>query len=147
MPRKKADRTKRIPLGSPHRKLNVAGVDFNERGTVGRWINDSAGRLQQAQQGGYDFVQDPTITIGDAEDGNSDLGSSVSRVVGKNEDGTPLRAYLMEIPKEMYDEDQKAKQAELDKVDEAIQKGQHQNTLGPRGYVPPGGIIYNPRKT
>jgi len=58
-----------------------------------RWINDTPGRLQQAEAGGYSYVsEDPNAK-------STDVGSRTSRVVGKDESGQGMRAYLMEIPR------------------------------------------------
>lgn len=135
---KKQDRKKRVPLGSPHRKLSARNVP---RGKVARWINDKAGRLQSAQAGGYEFVKDDAVQVGDgAESSNTDLGSCVSQVVGTHEDGSTMRAYLMMIDKDTYEADQADKQEEIDKVDKAIVEGRLQNTLGAKGYIPDSGI-------
>lgn len=128
----KAERKKRVPLGVPRSKLAVPQRAGYER----RWINDdNKGRLQNALAGGYSYVNDPNLQVG--EDGGGDkTDSRVSRIVGRAEGGKPLRAFLMEIPSEMYQEDQASKQAALDEVDRAIRKGR----LVPQGeehrYVP-----------
>jgi len=139
---RKSDRKKRVPLGSPQMKL-TADVP---KGKVGRWVNDKPGRLMAAQQGGYDFIEDEVHVGEGAEDGNSDLGARVSRVVGENADGTPLRAYLMVMDEKTYEADQAAKQLEVDKIDSAIMSGANQNTLGEHGYVPESGIKYQPKE-
>ena len=133
-PKKAKERTDRVPLGTPHRKLQIPEGSIPP-GKVPRWVNDTGGRLTQAQRGGYEFVYDD-INVGEgSENLNSDLGSYVSQVVGKNDDGSPIRAFLMTIDKDLYDEDQAAKNSQIDKVDESIRRGANQNTLGPHGYV------------
>lgn len=132
---KAAERRERVPLGVPRTKLAVPKRAGYER----RWINDdNKGRLQAASEGGYTFVTDPNLKVG--EDGGGDkTDSRVSRIVGRAEGGKPLRAFLMEIPSELYKKDQASKQAALDEVDRAIRKG----GLVPQGeehrYVPDGG--------
>jgi hypothetical protein len=130
-----ADRKKRVPLGVPRPKLTVPARAGYKR----RWVNDDGkGRLQAALEGGYTHVTDPNLRVGD--DGGGDrTDSRVSRIVGRGEGGKPLRAFLMEIPSELYKEDQASKQAALDEVDRAIRKGR----LVPQGeehrYVPDKG--------
>lgn len=117
-----AARTRR-PMGVPRKKLEVPEI----KGYHVHVINDTAGRLQAALDGGYEFVEPqdaPGFGSGDVVPGNSDLGKRVSRIVGKNGDGSPLRAYVMKIRLEWYDEDQKRKDAVNDKTDEAIRGGQ-----------------------
>lgn len=127
-------RKERVPLGVPRAKLKTPQRPGYRR----RWINDTPGRLQAAQEGGYTFVDDPDLRVG--EDGGGDKPDSrVSRIVGRAEGGKPLRAFLMEIPSELYKKDQASKQAALDEVDRAIRKG----SLVPQGeehrYVPESG--------
>jgi len=66
-----------------------------------------------------------SFSLGTASDlsGNSDMGSRVSVVVGKNEDGSPLRAYLMKIRNEWFVEDQAVAQERVDAVDQQIKRG------------------------
>jgi hypothetical protein len=105
-------------LGVSRTKLAVP----SRAGYVRRWVNDSEGRLQQAEQGGYQFVEDQKLQIGDPDidNTNRDLGARVSRVVDKS---TGKKAYLMEIKAEFYEEDQRIKKASLDETDAAIRKG------------------------
>lgn len=128
-----AQRKERIPLGGGRQKLAAPQA---RPGYVHRWINNDPGRIEQAQAAGYEFVRDPNaVKSGEEyqqENETSDIGSSVSRIVGKDDGGQGKRAYLMEIPKEFYDEDQAAKQQALDAVDAQIDKGKHENTIEPQ---------------
>lgn len=136
MPRKRETK-KRTPLGGMVQKMQVPARE----GFVRRWVNDDPGRLANFQEAGYEFVSDLS-----AEESNStDVSSRRSMVVGKNDDGSPKRAYLMEQNSEFYEEDQATKQEELDQVDAAIQRGAL-NDDGENQYVPKGGIKYNPKK-
>ncbi|MHC4121796.1 MAG: hypothetical protein ACYSWO_30355, partial [Planctomycetota bacterium] len=88
---------------------------------VARWINDADGRIQEALAGGYNFVlPDEARSVGATEihQGNTDVGGKVSKVVSR---GNPvIRAYLMKIEKEFYDEDQQEKERTNMKVDDAL---------------------------
>jgi hypothetical protein len=113
--------------------LTVAG----RPGYVRRWINDYDGRLQNAQDGGYQFVQNDAVAqIGDqdVDNENRDLGARVSRVVDKT---TGQRAYLMEIKAEFYEEDQAAKIAKVEETDRRIRKGKLEEVE--ESYVPDEG--------
>ena len=109
---------------------------------VGRWVNDYPGRLHKAELGGYAFVNDPTIHVGDGPDNRKDgLSTKVRCLVGTNEDGSPLHAYLMIIDKDQYDEDQRTKQEPLDEFDKALLAGNVEGTVGVDGrYIPASGI-------
>ena len=113
------ERRKRVPLGTLRRRLSAP----ERPGYVRRWINDKPGRLMQAQEGGYEFVTDQTIDIGDPdvtnEIGNS-LDSRISRVVDR---GTGMRAFLMEIKEEWYVEDKAEQQRQIDELEEALSRG------------------------
>lgn len=73
-------------------------------GYVGRWFNDHPGRIKRALECGYQHVKD-------------DEGRPVTRPVGKT---IPLQAFLMEIPKDFYDEDFALKQMRDDETAEAL---------------------------
>lgn len=116
--REATGRSTRVPLGVARSKLSVPV----RPGYVRRWVNDTEGRLQQAQQGGYEFSTDQSLQIGspDIDNENRDLGARVSRVVDKS---TGQKAYLMEIKEEFYQEDQAMKQKAVKAKDDLIKHG------------------------
>lgn len=85
-----------------------------------RWFNDTQnGRLQmKTKHDDWDLVHGDAV-----KEDNTDLGSAVSIVVGANQDGTPLRAYLCRKPKTYFDEDKAAAQARLDDQLAQLSKG------------------------
>lgn len=123
------DRTVRRPFSGPQLKLQFSAKDrqaFTDRGMVPRWFNDQESRLARAEGAGYRFVapeQVPSLGSGVIHGGNTGAGSQVSLVVSKGE--PVIRAYLMEISKEFYDEDQAAKESVNALVDEALALGGH----------------------
>lgn len=122
-------RAQRIPLGQQQPKL----ARVARKGMVGRWINDVGGRIAHARQAGYEHV---TESFGD-----EDEKRPVSQTVGVKDDGSPEIAFYMEIPKKLYDQDQKAKQQQVDLVDEAIRHGNIQGEVGKDGrYMPVQGV-------
>lgn len=134
-------RRERIPFGVPQSRLTVANKD---PAFVYRWVNDDGrGRLDLAIQGGYEFVESEAgqkVGSGSA-DGNSDVGSRVSRIVGTNEKGGGMRAYLMRIKREFYEEDQRRKQKEgPDFVEAAIRRGTLNQSGDDKRYIPTEGI-------
>lgn len=116
--REESGRNTRVPLGVARSKLSVPG----RPGYVRRWVNDTEGRLMNAEQGGYQFVTDQSLQIGsaDIDNENRDLGARVSRVVDKS---TGQKAYLMEIKEEFYKEDQAFKAKTVKEKDDLIRKG------------------------
>lgn len=132
------ERRVRVPLGVPRLKMTAP----QRPGYVRRWVNDDPGRLDSAQQGGYEFVLGEVRSEGGATDG---VGAKISRVVGSNDNGTPKTAYLMEIKKEWYDEDQQAKQASVNQTEAALRRGSDEHGEPGRDgrYVPESGISIN----
>lgn len=106
-------RRRRKPLGQPQQKLNATVPD----GFVGYWFNDKPGRISQALEAGYTFVNDQGADAGE------DRSQARFELVGTHEDGSPLHAYLMAIPREWHEEDQLAKQEPIEATEEAIRRG------------------------
>lgn len=93
----------RKPFGTMVQKLAVPPREGYHR----HWFNDEPGRVDQAKENGYNHVLDAT-------------SRSISRVV--NKDGQ--QAYLMEIPKEWFDEDMAAQQQAVNDKEDTIRRGQ-----------------------
>ena len=99
-------RTRRKPLGT-RAKLEIP-EKYIEAGYVYRVVNDTPGRLEDFQEAGWEFVKRSDSEVDDGS------GSNLSFHVGVGADKKPLRAFAMRIKKEWFDEDQAAKQEELD---------------------------------
>lgn len=104
--------TKRVPMGSSR---GILPVHDTPEGYVDRWVKADPGRIEKALQSGREFVRDASVG-----DRTVDRGSSVGAIVHNENDGTPL--YLMRIPKEYFDEDQKAKQEKVDRLEEGLRR-------------------------
>ena len=135
-------RKKRGTFNGTEGKLNVAHLIDGYHIHI---LNDTPGRISQALENGYEFVSPEEVggaTNSNVTDRNTDLGEKVRFLVGHDEKGNSLFAYLMKIPQEWYDEDQQAIQERSDKIDNAIRKGKivgdGQNDEG--FYLPSGGI-------
>jgi quinol monooxygenase YgiN len=75
------------------------------------WFNDEPGRVLQARDAGYEHVKNPATQ------------EHEKRVVGTRKEGGALWAYLMEIPTEIWEDDQKLKrQRGSDQYEAAIKK-------------------------
>ncbi len=123
----KEQKVARVPFGGPRLKLQLSDADskgFVARGQVPRWINDQDGRLARAQSGGYSYVKPEhagSLGHGALHEGSTSQDSRVSKVVSRGE--PVITAYLMEISKEYYAEDQATKETHNAKVDEALKGG------------------------
>lgn len=120
--RNRTERGKRVPMGTPSIRLEVPVVP----GYSCRWINDQDDRINRATNGGYEFLlrtDFPNYGLTESMPGNTDLGDKVSRIVGTARAGGPLRAYLMKIKQEWFDEDQAAKLGPVMETEKAIREG------------------------
>ena len=113
-------RKERIPLGVPRKKLEATPIE----GFHMHWVNDYPGRVSEALASGYEFVSEEETKLNDfVTPGNADLGTRVKRMVGKDDNGGALFAYLMKIDENLWKEDQLELQKRNDRVDEAIRRG------------------------
>ena len=115
------NRPKRIPVSGAAR--NVLTVDNQDENFVYRWVNDKDQRIRKFQQAGYEFVNDDVV-VGDGPRAGeaSTLGDNVSKEVGL---GT--MSYLMKIPREFYEEDQKAKHDGVADTEDSIYRDMKRN--------------------
>ncbi|MDY6893828.1 MAG: hypothetical protein SVO01_00195 [Thermotogota bacterium] len=103
---------KRVPLGT--RNILTAP---KRPGFVRRFVNDKGDRIQRFKDAGYSIVEEQT-QVGDPKIGrSSQLGSDVRPHVGSG-----MRAVLMEISEEYYNEDFKASQDKISKIENEIQR-------------------------
>jgi len=142
-----SDRKERIPLGAPRRKLSLSAQKQEEmkfRGAVPRWINDRGDRLSEAQAGGYSFETDASTAkaVGVPGDiaASAGIDSRIRRRVGYDEAGNAIYAYLMSIPKDLFDADQKAVQDEITAQEKGMIQGLDKDKKPiPGTYVPTSG--------
>ena len=137
------DRRKRTPLGVPRLKMTLDAATMSKlkaEDKVPRWINEKDNRIREAQDGDYEFITSEGVSTG--EDGKvEETDRKVRKVVGKHKDGSPMYSYLMAIPREFYEEDQKAKEDINRKVDDAI-KGANPSGLDHHNIAPKHGATY-----
>ena len=109
-----AGRPKRIPVGSRNR-LDVIGKDPN---FVYRIVNDVDDRIERFKQAGYELVDVNESRLSSQRVGTgTPEGTMASMPVGMGTTG-----YLMKIPKDWYEEDQKTKQVQIEASEESIKK-------------------------
>ena len=114
-----ANRPERVPLHEQKRSvLNASNRDANY---VYRFVNDvnnpdGSTRVDAFKLAGYEVVENTNTKIGDV-DGNASLGTSAIANVGRGR-----KAILMRISKDMYDKDQKAKQAEITRQEQLMMR-------------------------
>lgn len=103
-------RPRRTPLAMRN-KLTVKNVDPNYQYRI---VNDVEDRVEIFKERGYEIVTD--AQVGDSRvDKPSSLGSTTEISVGQN-----VKAVVMRIPKEWYQEDQTIKQAQIDALESSM---------------------------
>lgn len=85
-----------------------------------RVVNDSPGRIKQFEDNGWEVVRgDETGGQTTARDPKKP-GTAVTKIVGPGQEG-PTTGVLMEIPEEIYNEDQKRKHDEITKNEQIME--------------------------
>lgn len=102
------------------------------------WINDTGAALEEMLDKGYTFVEDGNATIE-----NDDLGNRKSLQVSKN--GPPVTAYLMEIPLDQYEEDQRAKESLIQQNEISIRGAT--SGIGAEKDADGNSVVYNPSES
>lgn len=117
-----AGRVTRTPVGQRN-ILTVKGKDPNYEYRI---VNDVEDRIAQFQDAGYELVPDEAVDVGDkrASQGSS-IGSKKLFSVGQG-----VKAYVMRIKKEWFDEDQRAKQRQVDAQESSIKEKALDGTYG-----------------
>lgn len=98
---------------------NILTVSGKEPGYVYRIVNDVGDRVEMFKQAGYELVESEAVQVGERRvNAASALGSKAQVSV----DSTGTKAFVMRIPKEWYDEDQRAKQSDVDELERTIKR-------------------------
>lgn len=115
-------RIRRTPITRRNR-LSIRNPDPNYHYRI---VNIRDDRVEQFLEQGYEI--DPQTQVGDnTVDVPSPLGSAKQISVGQGD-----KAVVMRIPKEWYEQDQAAKQADIDAVEKA-KKTEAQSYIGAHG--------------
>lgn len=110
-------RKSRISLGGMRQKLSAKV----RRGYKRYWFNDTPGRLQEATDAGYEYVIDPKLKVGDPDLEVADsVDSRISKVVDRE---TGMKAYLMEIEEELWQEDRDKAARQITESEKSLQSG------------------------
>lgn len=109
-------RPKRTPISGRRNVLTLRGAEQDKFHY--RIVNDTGDRVKQLQDIGYEIVTDPTVQVGER------------RVANPTQEGAPIKvsvgggvqAYVMRIPKEYFNEDQKQKNDYVDELERGIKR-------------------------
>ena len=116
------ERPKRTPIN----KRDILSVKGKEPGYFYRIVNDEGDRIEAFKEAGYELVAADDVRIGDKRvNSASPEGSHAKVSVGGGK-----KAFLMRIKQEWYDEDQAAKQTDINRLEQSMrQQALSQNEL------------------
>lgn len=128
----------RTPFGTGKLRLGVTQIP----GYHMHWIADYPGRLEEAQDNGYEPVLVSEVQaskrLGAATDS---AGEFMTRISGSHESGRPMVLHLMKIRQDWYEENQAFYQKRSDAIDKQIKQGKIDGVRHPESYNPKGGRI------
>lgn len=130
-----ATRSRNEDLGGLQLKLSVRG---EIEGHHLYWANDDAGEIEQLLYEGFDFVAPEEIGRAAELVADMDVGHRVSRYVGRLPDGSPMRAYLLKCPNELWEARASRGQRQAEEWDNQIRNGRMKPQKGDGQYVPSG---------
>jgi hypothetical protein len=105
---------------------NILTVKNKDPNYEYRIVNDIGDRIAMFEEAGYELVDAADVQVGDKRVSKATPeGSKAQVAVGGGNKG-----YVMRIRKEWYDEDQKAKQAHLDEVENTMKQEALNGTYG-----------------
>lgn len=118
--RNEAPRERPANFGGPRLKLSVMG---EIPGFHLYWANDEAGEIEQLLYEGFAFVEPSEVRMQSHIVADADVAHRISRYVGRKDDGSPLRAYLLKCPDEIWAERERGRLEQADIWDSAIRSG------------------------
>ncbi len=101
-------------------RLGVNESAMDRKAKHYRYFNDAGDRIFQAKQAGYSVT---ASRQGEVKKDSAGMGSEAAAYAGTQQDGSAMKAVLMEIPIEIYEEDQLAKRRRIDERVGAIAAG------------------------
>lgn len=121
----------RTPFGHGKLRLGVTKLP----GYHMHWIADYPGRLEEAEDNGYEYVTKAEVKLSRSSDSASER---ISRITGAHETGRPLTLWLMKIKDEWYRENQEFYLERVRKVERQIKSGHIDGRMNPETYIPRG---------
>lgn len=115
-------RVERTPVG----QRNILTVRGKDPDYEYRIVNDTGDRIQSFLDAGYELVQAEDVRVGDKRvDGTTPEGTKAQVSVGQG-----MKAFVMRIRKDWYEEDQARKQAQIAAVEEQTRQKALNGTYG-----------------
>lgn len=106
------------PTRTPVGKRNILSVKGKEAGYEYRIVNDEFDRIDAFKEAGWEVVSNSDVQIGDKRVGQANTpGTAAQMSVGQGTKGVVMR-----IRSDWYDEDQKAKRAQVHELEATTRK-------------------------
>lgn len=101
------------------------------------WFNEDSTNFAFAEAACYTHVKKGEVSLRPGVTPlNTDLGDKVSMVVGRNENGTPVRAFLMKQPIEIWRANQQEDHERRRAESQEMQQGRHAAQVVGNSYLP-----------
>jgi hypothetical protein len=125
----------RQPFGVGKLRLGVSTIP----GYHMHWIADYPGRLEDAEENGYEYVTRDEVKLSKRlGDDSASAGERVSRISGSHESGRPLVLHLMKLRQEWYEENQEFYASRTRAIEQQIKTGKIDGVRRPETYNPKG---------
>ena len=120
-------RKERVPI---HKQNIVTGEGLVKPGFQGYWQNDKLGALDSMLLAGWEFViADASKSHDGLSSVESPWGNAVRRRVNTDPNAEAQYAYLMQIPQEIYDEDQADQQNIINEKEKGFDPTGHMKNI------------------
>lgn len=131
--RTEAARTRTSNFGGPRLKLSVPQTIPGQHLFFEN--DDDNGAIEQLLYEGFSFVTRKEVGLGRGVHSGSivaddDVTNRVSRFVGKKQDGTAMRAYLLKCPDSVWEDRENYRYEQADNVEESIRNEQRDPSPG-----------------
>lgn len=109
--------TRQRPQRTPINGRNILTVLGKDPDFVYRIVNNVGDRIEMFKEAGYELVPAKDVKVGERRVDSASPEGSFAQV---SVDSQGTKAFVMRIPKEWYQEDQKLKQANVDELEKSI---------------------------
>lgn len=100
------------------------------------WANNQNGEIESLIEEGFTLVTSDEVSQAERIVQDADIGNCISKYVGTDAAGEPMRAFLMKLPEDMWQEREAMRYAQADTWDSDIKSGAIQGI--DRRYTPLG---------
>lgn len=130
--------TQAVPAAQRRRRATTGGhslkLDAEQRpGYVRRFVNGDPMRIMRMKELGYSEVSDKA---GEGKSRTDGMGTRIARHAGRDQEGKPFQAILMETPDPLYAEGEAEKEEARKAFEETIRRGKKTEDTPDGAYIP-----------